>query len=218
MLNYISNTTKKQTSAGFFCKILCLANYTALFNIFLLLKDRILLRSFPGINRANFIHNKTGGVFMNITLTQKERMLLEDQKSHEEICIEKYGKYASQAQDAQLKQICLANQQSEQSHLNTINQMLSGTIPDLNQQQSQPQQPAASSSQTNASAGNVSDKYICSDLLSTEKYVSGTYDTTIFEFKDTAARDVLNHIQKEEQKHGESIFMYMNSKGMYTPK
>jgi len=159
---------------------------------------------------------------LNITLTQKERMLLEDQKSHEEICIEKYTKYANQAQDAQLKQICMVNGQHERDHLNTINQMLSGTIPALNQQQSQPaqhQQPTNNTQQpSNAAAGNVSDKYICLDLLSSEKYVSGTYDTAIFEFMDTNARNVLNHIQKEEQQHGEAIFKYMNSKGMYNPK
>ena len=62
---------------------------------------------------------------------------------------------------------------------------------------------------------NISDKDICSDLLMTEKYVSGTYDTAIFEFKDTQVRDLLNHIQQEEQKHGEAIFKYMESKGMY---
>ncbi|MDD2573267.1 MAG: spore coat protein, partial [Firmicutes bacterium] len=49
-------------------------------------------------------------------------------------------------------------------------------------------------------------------------YVSGTYDTAIFEFKDSQVRDVLNHIQKEEQKHGEAIFKYMESKGMYNPQ
>ena len=49
----------------------------------------------------------------------------------------------------------------------------------------------------------------------TEKYVSAAYNTAIFEFKDTNVRDVLNHIQKEEQKHGEAIFQYMNSKGLY---
>lgn len=68
---------------------------------------------------------------------------------------------------------------------------------------------------TQSVPSNISDKEICSDLLMTEKYVSGTYDTAIFEFKDTQVRNVLNHIQKEEQKHGESIFKYMESKGMY---
>ena len=56
------------------------------------------------------------------------------------------------------------------------------------------------------------------DMLSTEKFVSGAYDTAIFECKDIAVRQVLNHIQKEEQEHGESIFKYMQSRGMYTVK
>ncbi|PKM79253.1 MAG: spore coat protein, partial [Firmicutes bacterium HGW-Firmicutes-13] len=34
---------------------------------------------------------------MNIQLSQKERMLLQDQMSHEEICIQKYNSYADQA-------------------------------------------------------------------------------------------------------------------------
>ena len=40
-----------------------------------------------------------------IQLTQKERTLLEDQKKHEQICIEKYTNYANQAQSPQLKQL-----------------------------------------------------------------------------------------------------------------
>ncbi|MCE5219802.1 MAG: spore coat protein [Clostridium sp.] len=150
---------------------------------------------------------------MQITLSQKERMLLEDQKSHEQICIEKYSNYANQAQDNQLKQICKANEQMERNHLDTINQLLSGNIPQMNQKQNQ--NAAQNMNTTQAAVSNISDKDMCSDLLMTEKYVSGTYDTTIFEFRDTQVRDVLNHIQKEEQKHGESIFKYMESKGMY---
>ncbi len=150
---------------------------------------------------------------MQITLSQKERLLLEDLKSHEEICILKYSNYANQAQDTQLKQLCKNNEQIERTHLDTINQLLNGTVPQMNKQQNQ------NSTQTPEVAkqtqSNISDKDICSDLLMAEKYVSGTYDTAIFEFKDTEVRDVLNHIQKEEQKHGESIFKYMESKGMY---
>ena len=150
---------------------------------------------------------------MQITLSQKERMLLEDQKSHEQICIEKYSNYANQAQDVQLKQICKANEQVERNHLDTITQLLSGNIPQMNQKQNQ--NSGQNINTTQAAVSNISDKDICSDLLMTEKYVSGTYDTTIFEFRDTQVRDVLNHIQKEEQKHGEAIFQYMESKGMY---
>ncbi|SDP71935.1 spore coat protein [Clostridium gasigenes] len=162
---------------------------------------------------------------MQITLSQKERMLLEDQKKHEQICIEKYTNYANQAKDTQLKQIFNANCQSERTHLDSINQLLSGTIPQMNQQQNQGSaQPVANPSSTTnmnntqSSGVNLSDADMCTDLLMTEKYVSGTYDTTIFEFRDTNVRDVLNHIQKEEQKHGEAIFQYMESKGMYNVK
>lgn len=150
---------------------------------------------------------------MEITLSQKERMLLEDQKSHEEICIEKYTNYANLAKDTQLKEICNANMLVEKEHLNSINQLLSGSIPQMNQQQTQ--KPKPSINNIEASGISLSDKDICSDLLMSEKYVSGAYDTTIFEFRDTRVRDVLNHIQKEEQKHGEAIFQYMESKGMY---
>lgn len=160
---------------------------------------------------------------MNITLSQKERMLLEDQKNHEQICIEKYTNYANQAKDNQLKQIFNANAQVERRHLDSINQLLSGNIPQLNQQQNQSMGQTAGNNGSNANMNNtmagggvnMSDADMCTDLLMTEKYVSGAYDTAIFEFRDTRARDVLNHIQKEEQKHGEAIYQYMESKGMY---
>lgn len=160
---------------------------------------------------------------MDISLSQKERMLLEDQKSHEQVCIQKYSDYANRASDSQLKQIFNANGQVEREHLNSINQLLSGTLPQTNQQQSgqsSGQQDTGGTAAASSSAGatNKADADLCNDMLMTEKYVSGAYDTSIFEFRDTRVRDVLNHIQKEEQKHGEAIFQYMNSKGMYNVK
>ena len=167
---------------------------------------------------------------MNITLTQKERMLLEDQKTHEELCIKKYNDYANQAQDPQLKQMFQAHAQQEQEHLNSINQILQGQLPNTssqqqgqqnqqnqqNQQAQQNQQMATSQNQNKSY--NQQEAYLCEDLLTTEKYVSSGYNTTIFECIDTNLRQVLNHIQKEEQKHGEDISSYMISKGMYTPQ
>lgn len=165
------------------------------------------------------MQNKLGGVFMKVNLSQKERLLLEDQKSHEEICIVKYTNYANQATDSQLKAIFNASLQSERTHLDSINQLLSGNVPQMNQQgnQQNTNQNTNQSTNQNITSGvhNLSDYDMCTDILMTEKYVSGTYDTAIFEFSDTNVRDVLNHIQKEEQKHGESVFQYMESKGMY---
>jgi spore coat protein CotF len=162
---------------------------------------------------------------MDITLTQKERLLLEDQKSHEQVCIQKYSNYSKLASDQQLKDIFNNHAKIEQEHLNTINQLLSGQIPKLNNQQSggnssQQQQQPNNNVQTQSSGTNyqTSDKDLCTDVLMTEKYVSSAYNTAIFEFRDTQIRDILNHIQKEEQKHGEAIFKYMESKGMYSPQ
>ena len=64
-------------------------------------------------------------------------------------------------------------------------------------------------------AGQSNDKILCQDLLSTEKYVSGTYDTGIFEAANPTVRKALQHIQQDEQRHGEMLFQYMNSHGMY---
>lgn len=169
----------------------------------------------------------------NVTLSTKERLLLEDAKSHEEICILKYQNYANLACDSQLKAVFRANGQKEEEHLQTINQLLNGTVPSMSggqsgsagaqgntQQQTgqmpQSQQQSINQSSSGSTSFNASDKDLCSDMLMLEKYVSGAYDTTIFEFKNAQVRDVLNHIQKEEQKHGEAIFAYMQSKGMYS--
>ena len=156
-----------------------------------------------------------------INLSQKERMLLEDQKSHEEICIQKYTNYANQTQDPALKQLFTTHAQQEQQHYDTINQILSGTVPNMNQQgQQQNQQNKQNNMQAQGNVGmvNSNDAALCSDLLMTEKFVSGAYDTAIFECRDTKLRDTLNHIQKEEQQHGEEIFNYMQSHGMYNVK
>jgi len=152
---------------------------------------------------------------MNINLTTKERMLLEDQKSHEEICVQKYTSYANQASCPQLKQMFSNFANNEQQHLNTINQLLSGQVPATNQQSGGAAKQQANVQPQASFINNQSDQALCTDMLMTEKYVSGVYDTAIFEFKDPQVRDVLSHIQKEEQKHGEAIFQYMQSKGMY---
>jgi len=167
----------------------------------------------------------------NVQLTQKERYLLEDAKSHEEECILKYWNYANLATDAQLKAVFRANGQKEEEHLQTINQLLAGQIPEMNKSGGQNNPGNSSkfnwsniqSQQTSIeqqSSGNTtfkaSDKELCTDMLMMEKYVSATYNTSIFEFKDPQIRNILNHIQTEEQKHGEAIFAYMQSKGMYS--
>ncbi|HWT76882.1 MAG TPA: spore coat protein [Mobilitalea sp.] len=167
----------------------------------------------------------------NVQLTTKERFLLEDARSHEEQCILKYDNYANLATDAELKAVFRSNGKKEEEHLQTINQLLSGKVPPMGGQNSgqsggqssiqsgqQSQQSSVEKSSTGSNTFKASDKDLCIDMLNTEKYVAGSYNTAIFEFKDAQVRDVLNHIQTEEQKHGEAIFAYMQSKGMYKPQ
>lgn len=148
-------------------------------------------------------------------LSQKERTLLEDSKSHEELCIKKYNNYASQAQDPQLKQLFQDLAQKEQEHLSSLDQILNGTVPTIGQGQQQGQQQYQFSGMGQTGMVNQQDADLCHDMLSTEKHISSAYNTAIFEFRDGNIRKVLNHIQTEEQQHGEAIFNYMQSRGMY---
>ena len=158
-------------------------------------------------------------------LTQKEQLLLEDLKQHEKVCIKKYQDYANQVQDPQLKELLNNYAQQEQNHLNSINQMLAGQIPSMGQgqqgqqsqqsQQNHQQQFSQTAAQQSGSEANQNDAMLLNDLLMTEKYVSSAYDTAIFEFSDPQMRQALNHIQQEEQQHGEGIFNYMSAHGMY---
>jgi len=131
-----------------------------------------------------------------LTLTQKETSLLTDLKKAEELCIEKYQKYSNEACDPELKNLFSS---------------LKGV-----EQQQPPANAKAAYGMGNADPNKVKDSYLCSDQLSTEKHVSALYDTCIFEFKDVNARNALNHIQKEEQEHGEKIYAYMAKNNMYS--
>ena len=173
-------------------------------------------------------------------LSQKERMLLEDLKSSEDLCVIKYNNYAQQAQDPQLSQLFTKLANEEHKHYDTVNQLLQsggkvsgqpkqgGQSGQQNQggtQQGQAGQ-GQGNNQMNQSSGlvnlnqmgsgsNSSDKYLLQDMLSTEKYVSSAYDTSVFESSNTNIRQALQHIQQDEQNHGEQIYQYMSSHGMY---
>lgn len=151
-----------------------------------------------------------------MTLSQKETTLLQDLKSQEQLCVDKYSKYSSDACDGQLKNLFSQIGQTEQQHLSTITQILGGTVPtmgggDTSQPTATPQSTTLCTEQN-----KQHDKFLCTDALTTEKHVSSLYDTCIFEFKDVTIRNTLNHIQKEEQEHGDKIYKYMSQNGMYS--
>ena len=151
-----------------------------------------------------------------MTLTQKEHSLLTDLKSQEQLCIEKYSKYEKEASDPCLKSLFSSIKSTEEGHLTTINRIIGG------EEVAMPAAPSAKSQSFECQASysspesKKSDAYLCSDALAMEKHVSSVYNTSIFEFCSPVLRDTLNHIQKEEQNHGEQIYRFMSKNGMYS--
>ena len=154
---------------------------------------------------------------IKMTLTQKENSLLTDLKAQEQLCIEKYGKYAEMAHDTELKNLFNQLKANEQKHFDTICQMMQGTEVTM-----PAQSPSAVQSKLECKPSTVSemekqnDAYLCKDALSMEKHVSGVYNTGVFEFNSPVMRDTLAHIQKEEQNHGEMLYNYLNCNNMYS--
>lgn len=148
-------------------------------------------------------------------LTQKENGLLDDMIESEKLCIEKYKKHSDVAIDGQLKGLFSNLSDLETKHLQSLDSIKSGTVPSV-QSGSKAAMPSFQSVYSPAPSQDKStDMFLCSDALSGEKHVSHLYDTGIFEFRDENVRNVLNHIQKEEQQHGKMIYDYMSANNMY---
>lgn len=151
-----------------------------------------------------------------MVLTTKECDLLKDMKGQEELCIQKYNRYSEEAKCNELKALFSSMAKTEGTHLQTINEILSGK---------EPQDPGALSANNahccdcSSSYQNPADKdrdaFLCRDMLSMEKHVSSVYNTGVFEFTDPKVRRMLGHIQQEEQQHGEQLYAFMKCNGMY---
>ena len=147
-------------------------------------------------------------------LTSKETDLLKDMKEQEELCIKKYSKYAAEAKCPELKNLFSTISGHESAHLQSINEMLAGREPASPAPMSENNQMCQSCSYTSPQDKDY-DAFLCQDMLSMEKHVSALYNTGVFEFKAPAMRKMLNHIQAEEQQHGEWLYAYMSCNGMY---
>lgn len=150
-----------------------------------------------------------------MTLTEKETTLLSDLKSQEQLCIDKYTRYESEACDGALKNLFSEIKKTECTHLDTINRILGGEDVTTT---AAPSAVSEAESFTQAScpmASKERDTFLCKDALAMEKHVSSVYDTTVFECAAPSLRDALSHIQKEEQNHGMRIYQYMKANGMY---
>lgn len=193
-----------------------------------------------------------------LQLTQKEQLYLKDAQKHEQLCIAKYNHYSQMASCEQLKQVLQWAGQQEVTHLQSVQQLSQGQVPQtggsqggqqgggqlgsqsqgqsgagqapsinqiLNQIQSsvsQQQQGSAQGGQASGASqtqytgqGGFSDQQICNDIITTEKAINDFYGHAITETSNQQLRQVLNHIQKEEQDHAFAIYKYAEQKGWY---
>lgn len=149
-------------------------------------------------------------------LNPKETTALKDLQMQEEICIQKYGKYAEEAKDPELKNLFSTLQKSEQEHYNSLNQVLTGSVPscDCNDSSGKNYQPTATYQNLESSADKDHDCYLATDCISTEKLVSSEYNSDVFTFGDSDVRKLLADIQIEEQNHAEMLYKYKTVNSM----
>ena len=99
-------------------------------------------------------------------LTQKETNILNDLKAQEQLCVEKYEKYSSNADDESLRQVFTEIGKMEKQHLNTINKILKGSVPNINTEgQDSKQKKKSGKIQTNAVSGPVSYTHLLSSAI-----------------------------------------------------
>ena len=65
-------------------------------------------------------------------LSEKERAVIEDLQTQEKSCVEKYGRYARQAKDPELKNLFQMLQEKERTHFSSLADVLKGQVPSCN--------------------------------------------------------------------------------------
>ncbi len=148
-------------------------------------------------------------------LTQKEKDFLNDFSKEEQLCIDKYERYEKEANDEGLKSLFATLRQNEMAHKQTIDRIMAGENVHFAPAPSAVSQSFSCLPSSCKADERASDAFLCQDALSTEKHVATTYNTGIFEFAQPSLRDVLGHIQKEEQNHGEQLYQYLALNQMY---
>jgi len=149
-------------------------------------------------------------------LSQKEQTLLKDLKGQEQLCVDKYTKYSSEACDPQLKNLFSQIAAVEQGHYATLSKIEDGNVPVSATQNTSVNSEFSVKYSADESPDKKNDCYLCTDLLATEKHASSLYDTCIFEFRDENTRSILASIQKEEQQHAKRVYDYMAKNAMYS--
>ena len=132
-------------------------------------------------------------------LKEKERTTIQDLQTQEKSCIEKYGRYAQQAKDPELKNLFQTLQQKEREHYESLDRVLRGEV---------------AYTAMSSPEDKQQDAFLATDCIATEKLVSGEYNSEVFAFGDSGVRKLLADIQVEEQNHAEMLYKYKTVNGM----
>lgn len=149
-------------------------------------------------------------------LKEKEATAIKDLQTQEQMCIQKYGKYATEARDTVLKDLFLDLQKDEQKHYDSLGQVLTGTVPscDCNDDRGKNYAPKATYDPMGNSEDKKHDCYLATDCIASEKMVSSEYNSDVFVFGNSDVRKLLADIQIEEQNHAEMLYKYKTVNGM----
>lgn len=149
-------------------------------------------------------------------LTEKETNAIEDLKTQEQACIDKYTKYSTQAKDPVLRDLFTDIAKEEQKHFDSLSQVIEGKVPsaDCNDSKGKNYNPTATYDSLVNSEDKKADCYLATDCIGTEKLVSGEYNSDVFVFGDSDIRKLLADIQVEEQNHAEMLWKYKTVNGM----
>ena len=109
---------------------------------------------------------------MSIVLKEKERAVIQDLQTQEKSCVEKYGKYAEAARDPELKNLFQNIQKQEEEHYQSLSQVLSGTLPacNCNDTQGRDYEPKASYNGMMSPEDKQHDAFLATDCIGTENW------------------------------------------------
>ena len=151
-----------------------------------------------------------------MVLKEKETAAIKDLQTQEQTCIEKYERYSKEAKDPELANLFTELHKKEQQHYDSLGQVLNGSVPQCNCNDSDGKNynPTATYTAGNASEDKKNDCFLATDCIGTEKLVSSEYNTDVFVFGDPGVRKLLADIQVEEQNHAEMLYKYKTVNGM----
>lgn len=151
-----------------------------------------------------------------MNLSEKETTTINDLKTQEKSCIAKYTKYSREAKDPVLRDLFSDIAKEEQTHYDSLDQVLNGTVPscDCNDRKGMEYSPQATYTSGDKSEDKQHDCFLATDCIGTEKLVSGEYNSDVFNFGNSKIRKLLADIQIEEQNHAEMLWKYKTVNGM----